>query len=405
MKSGHADLPLHYGKVPLWLSERMSRLGGAIAEAIVSEYGKSALLTRLSDPFWFQSLGCVLGMDWHSSGITTSVMGALKKSVNIRSRDLGVYICGGRGKHSLKTPAEITVIANRIGLPGDQLVRASRLSARVDNNAIQDGFQLYLHSFVLSDEGEWAVIQQGMNTGHKMARRYHWHSPGVKSFTEEPHQFIYGINQGQILNLTDKAAHDTKNGMINILKTKPAHILNELKTLRMPTHHDVRAEDVNLKRLGSVLAMAQNMEVNDIETLLLLDGAGPRTIQSLTLVSEIIHGTASRFDDPARFSFAHGGKDGHPFPVPLKIYDESIETLETALNKAKIGLNDKNIALKNLSTVARNMDKNFIENDRFQDLISKERNDSWKYGGMSVNGPASRSSKATKKTGQLTFDF
>ena len=405
MKSGHADLPLHYGKVPSWLAERMSRLGGAIAEAVVTEYGKSALLSRLSDPFWFQSLGCVLGMDWHSSGITTSVMGALKKSVNLRSRELGIHICGGRGKHSLKTPAEITVIANRIGLPGDQLIKASRLSARVDNNAIQDGFQLYLHSFVLSDEGEWAVIQQGMNTDHKMARRYHWHSPGVKSFTETPHQFIYGINRGQILNLTDKAAHDTKTGMINILKAEPTHILKEMKILRMPAHHDVRAEDINLKRLGSVLALAQNMEINNIEELLLLEGAGPRTIQSLTLVSEIIHGTASRFDDPARFSFAHGGKDGHPFPVPLKIYDESIEILETVLNKAKIGFNDKNIALKNLSTVAKNMEKNFIENNRFEDLIEKERRDSWKYGGMSVNGPATRSLKVSKKTSQLSFDF
>src|SRR5690606_29240052 len=192
MKSGQADLPLHYGKVPMWLADRMSSLGGAITEAIVLEYGKSALLQRLSDTFWFQSLGCVLGMDWHSSGITTSVMGALKKSVNQRSKELGIYICGGRGKHSLNTPAELRTIANKTGLPGEQLIRASRLSARVDNNAIQDGFQLYLHSFVLSDEGEWAVIQQGMNTGNKMARRYHWHSPGVQSFTEEPHNFIYG---------------------------------------------------------------------------------------------------------------------------------------------------------------------------------------------------------------------
>src|SRR5690606_19718161 len=200
-----------------------------------------------------------------------------------------------------------------------------------------------------------------------------------------------------ILNLTDKAAHDTKNGMINILKTKPAHILNELKTLRMPTHHDVRAEDVNLKRLGSVLAMAQNMEVNDIETLLLLDGAGPRTIQSLTLVSEIIHGTASRFDDPARFSFAHGGKDGHPFPVPLKVYDESIQQLETAVQKAKLGFTEKNLALKNLSKVAIQMESTFKPNNRFNDLVQKERDDSWKYGGMTIKGPA------TKKTKQKAF--
>src|SRR5690606_17376881 len=196
-----------------------------------------------------------------------------------------------------------------------------------------------------------------------------------------------------ILNLTDKAAHDTKNGMINILKTKPAHILNELKTLRMPTHHDVRAEDVNLKRLGSVLAMAQNLEVNDMETLLLLEGEGPRTIQSLTLVSEIIHGTASRFDDPARFSFAHGGKDSHPFPVPLKTYDESIQQLETAVQKAKLGFKEKSIALKNLSKVAMEMENDFQPNNRFEDLIQKERDDSWKYGGMTVNGPVTKKAK------------
>jgi len=410
MKSGYADLPLHYGKVPLWLAERMSSLGGAIAEAIVLEYGKSAFLQRLSDPFWFQSLGCVLGMDWHSSGITTSVMGALKRAVNMRSSELGLYICGGRGKHSLKTPAELRIIANKTGLAGEQLIRASRLSARIDNNAVQDGFQLYLHSFVLSNEGEWAVVQQGMNTGNRMARRYHWHSPGVKSFTEEPHQFIYGKNQGRILNLTDKNAAPTKSGMIQLLKEEPKHILHELKSLCMPSHHDVREKDINLKRLGSILTLAQDLEINDMETLLLLEGAGPRTIQSLTLVSEIIHGTASRFDDPARFSFAHGGKDGHPFPVPLKVYDESIQQLETAVKKAKMGFNEKNIALKNLSRAAIEMENNFKPNNRFEDLIQKERDDSWKYGGMTVNGPATkkksqRTHSITKRPQQLEIDF
>jgi len=388
MRSGQADLPLHYGKVPIWLAERMSKLGGAIAEAIVLEYGKNSLLQKLSDPCWFQSLGCAMGMDWHSSGITTSVMGALKKSINIRSQDLGIYICGGRGKHSLKTPVELSAIANKTGLAGDELIRASRLSARVDNNAVQDGFQLYLHSFILSDEGEWAVIQQGMNAANKMARRYHWHSPSIKSFTEEPHQFIYGKNQGKILNLTDKAAAAVKSEMIQLLKEEPSYLLKEIKTLRMPVHHDVREKDINLKRLGSVLTLAQSLEVNDMESLLLLDGAGPRTIQSLALVSEIIHGTPSRFDDPARFSFAHGGKDGHPFPVPLKVYDETIHHLETALQKSKLGFNDKNQALKNLSKVAIEMENDFKPNNRFEDLIQKEREDSWKYKGMTVNGPA-----------------
>src|SRR5690606_28886610 len=331
MKSGYADLPLHYGKVPQWLATRMSSLGGAIAESIVIEYGKSALLQRLSDPFWFQSLGCILGMDWHSSGITTSVMGALKTSINKRCAGLGIYICRVQGRHSINTPNELFHIAAKTGLDGNKLAQASRLSARVDNNALQDGFQLYQHSFIVSDEGEWAVVQQGMNTQNRMARRYHWHSPSVRSFTEEPHQFIYGKNQGTILNLTDRAASTTKTGMLDLLKEKPERILQEIKILCMPSHHDVRKEDINLKRLGAILALAQTVEVKDIETLLLLEGAVPRTIQSLALVSEIIHGTPSRFSDPARFSFAHGGKDGHPFPVPLKIYDESIHIMENAV--------------------------------------------------------------------------
>lgn len=395
MKTGQADLPLHYGKVPIWLAERMCALGGAIAEAIVMEYGKKALLQKLSDPFWFQSLGCVLGMDWHSSGITTSVMGALKKAVNQRSREMGIYICGGRGKHSLNTPNEIRNIASAKGLPGEQLVKASRLSARVDNNAVQDGFQIYLHSFVLSDEGDWAVVQQGMNTHHKMARRYHWYSEGLDSFTEEPHQFIYGKNQGSILNLTDRSAGPTKNGILQLLQEKPERILTEMKYLKMPSHHDLQAKDINLKRLGAILSLAQDIEVADTETLLLLDGAGPRTIQSLTLVSEIIHGTPSRFEDPGRFSFAHGGKDGHPFPVPLKVYDESIQQLQNAIERAHMGNRDKSTSLRNLSKAALQMEKDFVTNNRFDDLIKQERADSWKYGGMSVKGPAK----------QLSFDF
>ena len=209
-KSGYADLPLHGGKVPRWLSERMAKLGGAIIEAIVIDYGKSEVIKRLSDPAWFQSLGCVLGMDWHSSGITTSVMGALKASLNPISHELGIYVCGGRGKHSRKTPDELIAVAEKTGLDGLQLVRSSRLSAKVDNTAIQDGFQIYLHSFILTKEGEWAVIQQGMNGRSGYARRYHWHSALIKSYTEEPHSFIYGQQRGQILNLTAKDAKATK---------------------------------------------------------------------------------------------------------------------------------------------------------------------------------------------------
>ncbi len=390
MKSGHADLPLHYGRVPEWLAQRMSLLGGAIVESIVIEYGRDVLLQKMSDPFWFQSLGCVLGMDWHSSGITTSVMGALKRSVNKRSADLGIYICGGRGKQSRQTPAELIAIANKTGLNGDLLVHNSRLSAKVDNTAIQDGFQLYLHSFIVSKEGNWAVVQQGMNPDERMARRYHWHSPSIKSFIEEPHTFIYGQNQGQILNLTDKAAAPTRLGILELTTENPDKIMREVRKLIMPEHHDVRAENVNLKRLGSVLALAHDNPVRDMESLLLLEGVGPRTIQSLTLVSEIIHGTPSRFSDPARFSFAHGGKDGHPFPVPITIYDEYIQILDKAVQKARLGDHDKSDALKNLSKVAARLEKDFQPNNRFDDLVQEERNNAWKYEGRTVMGKAKK---------------
>lgn len=383
----YADLPLHYGQVPPWLAQRMSKLGGAIVEAIVLEYGKSAVLQRLSDPLWFQALGAVMGMDWHSSGITTSVMGALKKALNPRFNELGIYICGGKGKHSRKTPDELLALADRTGLNGTELVRSSRLSAKVDNTAIQDGFQIYLHSFVVMNTGEWTVVQQGMNESNGMARRYHWHSEKVKSFVETPHTFIYGINQGEILNLTDREAKPTKTGILDIAKENPGYLLPEIRKIVMPRHHDVRADDVNLKRLGSVLALAHEKEVRDFESLLLLDGLGPRTLQSLTLVSEVIHGTPSRFTDPARFSFAHGGKDGHPFPVPTKVYDETIQQLKISVEKAKIGDSEKLDAIKNLTLISQQLEKGF-EPDRqsFDKVIARERNDSYKYGGRTVFG-------------------
>ena len=387
-RSGSADLPLHYGYVPKWLAERMAKLGLAVVETIVMDYGKNEVLTRISDPFWFQSLGAVMGMDWHSSGITTSVMGALKRAINPHSRELGIYICGGRGKYSRETPNELLKISEQTGLDGNHLVKCSKLSAKVDNTAIQDGFQLYTHNFILTNEGKWAVVQQGMSTQSKTARRYHWHSETLSSFVDDPHTFIYGQNNGYILNMADKQASDSRNGVMQIAAEKPDRMLSEINKLVMPSHHDVRAKDVDLKRLGAVLWLAQEKRPSDFEGLLLLEGLGPRTLQSLALVSEVIHGTPSRFKDPARFSFAHGGKDGHPFPVPTKIYDETLGVLQTAIYKAKLGQTEKSEAIRRLSKIAENAEKDFVPNANFDKVIEQERNDSWQYGGRTVFGKA-----------------
>ena len=399
-RSGSADLPLHYGYVPKWLAERMAKLGLAITEAILTEYGKDAFLQRIADPFWFQSLGAVMGMDWHSSGITTSVMGALKRAINPQAKTLGIYICGGKGKYSKATPSELYTIANNTGLNGDALVRSSKLSAKVDNTAVQDGFQLYTHNFILSDAGNWSVVQQGMNERSKTARRYHWHSGNITSFTEEPHTGIRGENQGMILNLTDKDAAAAKEHILQFTSQEPEKLLKEFREvagerlakpahLHMPAHHDVQAQDINLKRLGSILWLAHERQPKNFEELMMLEGVGPRTLQSLTLVSEVIHGTPSRFKDPARFSFAHGGKDGHPFPVPTKVYDETIATLQTAVYKARLGNTEKAEAIKKLHTIAANAEKDFhAEASNFAALVEKERSESWKYGGKTVMGDA-----------------
>lgn len=398
-RSGTADLPLHYGHVPLWLAERMSKLGFAITESILSEYGKEEMLSRLSDPFWFQSLGAVMGMDWHSSGITTSVMGALKKAINPHSKELGIFICGGKGKFSRQTPAELIKIAELTGLNGNELVRCSKLSAKVDNTAIQDGYQLYTHNFIVSSSGDWTVVQQGMHIENKTARRYHWHSKNIHSFVEEPHTSICGLNQGNILNLTAMEAHSSRKGILNLLSVDPIEIVTTLQHLQMPSHHEVRKEDVNMKRLGSALWLAHDQKPENFEELLLLKGFGPRTLQSLALVSEVIHGSPIRFKDPARFSFAHGGKDGHPFPVPLKIYDETIEVLKNSVEKSKLGFSEKSEAIKKLHEISARMEENFVPDNRFDELIQKERDESWKYGGRTVyskSKPPVKSSTVSK---------
>jgi len=385
--SGSADLPLHNGYVPKWLADRMAKLGLAVTESIIAEYGRSMFLQKLSDPFWFQSLGAVMGMDWHSSGITTSVLGALKKSINPHSKDLGIYICGGKGNHSRNTPAELQSIGEQTGLDAGHLIRCSKLSAKVDNTAVQDGFQLYLHSFVLSNEGEWTVVQQGMNDATGTARRYHWHSQNLPSFVNEPHTAICGINPGLILNMTDNDATPARHSIMEIAHESPERMMKEIQLI-MPAHHEVRSKDVDLKRLGTILWLAQEKQPKGFEDLLLLEGLGPRTLQSLALVSEVIHGTPSRFKDPARFAFAHGGKDGHPFPVPTRVYDETISVLQKAVHQAKLGNTDKREAIKKLHEVAVRAEKDFVPNENFEALIEKEKNDSWKYGGKTVFGDA-----------------
>ncbi len=385
-RSGTADLPLHGGHVPEWLYSRMTELGREIVRALVVEHGTSQVLSRLSDPFWFQALGCVLGMDWHSSGITTSVMGALKRAINPIFKDVGLYICGGKGAHSRATPRELLDLSERTGLNGNDLVRASRLSAKVDNTCVLDGFNLYLHTFVVSTDGEWAVIQQGMNPSRGLARRYHWHSATVQSFVNDPHTAIVGENVGEITNLSDSRADANRRGIMDFLSINPDRQLREIRRLILDPEHQVTARHVDSKRLGAVLALAYEKRFEQFTDALLLPGVGPRTVQSLALVSEVIYGGPSRFSDPARFAFAHGGKDGHPFPVPLAVYDQSITILRKAVDSAKISRSDKLRGIQALSRIAQRIEERcdpFADVDR---VIRYERRHSHEYGGRTVFG-------------------
>jgi hypothetical protein len=372
----------------------MTELGTAIAEYIVLEYGPSEFLTRLSDPFWFQAFGAVMGMDWHSSGITTSVMGALKRGLNPRFNELGLAICGGRGKHSLRTPDELRAFSMKTGLDGDELAQTSRLTARVDNNAIADGFQLYLHSFAICRSGEWAVVQQGMNPANHLARRYHWHSPTVRNFVSDPHTAIIGNPQGTILNLVDARAAKAQRALLAIARDPVESSLSEARKLTMPAHHDVRAKDIDLKRLGAVLAVAHEQELRDFASFLLVEGLGPRTLQSLALIAEVVHGAPSRFADPARFSFAHGGKDGHPFPVPLKTYDESLAVLRRSLAAARLGHTEKVDGFKRLDRLTRTVEEDRQPFANFGAVLEHEHRISKSVGGRTVfddQPPARRS--------------
>jgi hypothetical protein len=381
-RSGSASLPLHSGHVPAWLSGRMAQLGRVIVEAIVLEYGRAELLRRLAHPFWFQSFGAVMGMDWHSSGITTSVVGALKRGLAPIQRELGIYVCGGKGLKARRTPAELAAVGDSTGIDAQALATSSRLVAKIDAAAVQDGFDLYLHAFFVSIEGAWCVVQQGMNETLKEARRYHWQSENLDGFFDSPHSGIEGRNVGVIVNLADARAQRSRLASLELARTNPDRTLVVLRRWRdarnlalplfpeldaappepaassqphldLPHHHEIRATDVSLKRLHATLAAAAEREPRDFAELLLQPGVGARTVAALAFVAEIVHGAPSRFSDPARFAFAHGGKDGHPFPVPLEVYDATLGVLKRAVERAHLGSSEALAALRRLDAQAR----------------------------------------------------
>jgi uncharacterized protein len=399
-RSGSADLPLHSGHVPPWLAQRMAALGAVICQAIVHHYGRDEFLKRLAHPFWFQSFGAVMGMDWHSSGITTSVIGALKRGLAPLGQELGIHVCGGRGRHSRKTPDELTRLGERVGFDAGALTRASRLVAKVDSAAVQDGFDLYLHGFIVTDDGSWTVVQQGMNGDKRQARRYHWHSQDLASFVDQPHSAIDGPSQGEIINLTDRRAERARRAQIDLLtELGPDRIIRAwhglsapaqdeqlaLPHLVMPAHHDVRSSDVFTRRLHGTLAAAAEFGPVDFPELLLMPGVGQRTVQSLAMVAEVIHGVPCRFADPARFSLAHGGKDRHPYPVPIKVYDETLRVMKSAIQKARFGRDEELQAIERLDRQARQLERT-AGGPSFDAFVAQERQASPELDGRSVFG-------------------
>jgi hypothetical protein len=408
-RAGSADLPLHGGLVPKWLADRMAKLGAVMTEAVVHHYGRDEFLRRLAHPFWFQSFGAVMGMDWHSSGITTSVLGALKRGLAPLKDELGLHVCGGRGSHSRNTPAELISLGARKGVDGTALARVSRLVAKVDSAAVQDGFQLYIHGFIVTDDGKWTIVQQGMNGDARQARRYHWLSEGVRDFVDQPHQAIEGRAGGAIINLTDARAGVSRARQLDLLAAEgPDRIVNEialidkhgakqptLPHLMLPDHHDVHAGDVVLRRLHGNLAAAAASGPKDFADLLLVPGVGPRTVRALSLVTEVLHGAPCRFSDPARYSLAHGGKDGHPYPVPVKVMDETIRVLKSAVRKAKLGRDEGLAALKRLDDQARALERS-ATGPSLDAFIARERDNSHLYGGRTVMGWAQPPATASR---------
>ena len=351
-KTGIAELPLHNGKAPAWLFQRMVRLGGEIIRLIIEDYGPEEVLRRISDPYWFQCLGCVLGFDWHSSGITTTLCGALKEGLKNKGREFGLVIAGGKGATSRKTPSEIIAAAGRYALALDpaDLVYLSRLTAKIDNNAVQDGFQLYHHNFFFTLDGAWAVVQQGMND--RFARRYHWHSEKVQSFTRDPHAAICTeLQMPHSLNLVASESETAQDLITELSREPPGKLTGELRklqTLSLPAHHEVAVRDLHPDSIEKILLKTYEAQAENFQTLLAMPGVGAKTLRALTLIAEITYGTPASWKDPAKFTFAHGGKDGHPYPVNRAVYDGSIEILRRSLERARVEQAEKNDALKRI---------------------------------------------------------
>jgi uncharacterized protein len=350
-RTGTAQLPLHGGRAPAWLFSRMVKLAREISIHIVSEFGSEEMLRRLSDPFWFQALGCVLGFDWHSSGVTTTVTGALKEGIRGLEPDLGFYAGGGKGAASRQTPSQITLACERLSIDPGPLVYASRMSAKVDSAAVQDGYQLYHHAFFFTPSGGWCVVQQGMNGDNGMARRYHWLSSSLQSYVNEPHAAVCAEAEAPTLNLVASESAPVRSASAELSRQEPSVLLSALKgipALTMPRRHAVLLADVNPAYLQKILLKTYERSPEDFETLLGMQGVGGRTLRALALVSEIIYGTPASTRDPARFSFAHGGKDGFPYPVDTGTYDKTVEVLRAAVTRAGIDRSERVAALKRL---------------------------------------------------------
>ena len=351
-KIGTVDLPLHTGKAPKWLFDRMCKLSAEVLYIIALEFGAEEIVKKLADPFWLQAFGCLLGFDWHSSGLTTTVMGAVKEALK-RHKELGVFVAGGKGKRALTTPEEIDKICDKFGIEeGEKFITLSRLVAKIDSSALQDGFKLYHHTFIFTQDGRnWAVVQQGMDPVKKLARRYHWLSEKVKKLTIEPHYAICCDEKREVLNLVASGSEKLQKGMVELVKEKPDKVIAEMELVKLslPRRHHIEISDIDKKRFWSVLEKAYEQDVKRFEELLLVKGTGEKFLRALALTSELIYGTPVSYKDPVRYSFAHGGKDGHPFPVKKYIYDHTIEVLKEAVSKAKIGEYEKLQSLKRLS--------------------------------------------------------